>query len=140
MKPCPECNGPKEFRAHETDPTHLTLWETHKHGCSWSPLITPATHSWPMRDFGRTDESAAPRRGGWVGPATTPTCTPPPGGTFTPEDRVEVAGPFVVSDKTASGFVMIYRWCDPAELSFVSRTPPGMVVHVVEKGEGRNGS
>lgn len=55
MNPCPECGGKKTLEVNTATPEHLDLWEEHKHGCSWSPLVTPARHRWCMRSVPRTD-------------------------------------------------------------------------------------
>lgn len=63
MKPCPECGEQKELKVDPLHPDESTLWETHRHGCSWSPLITPAAHKWPMRNVARTDAPVRPDAG-----------------------------------------------------------------------------
>ncbi len=53
---CPECGGEKRFEPTEGEPEWLTLWETHKHGCSMSPLVQPHSHVWPTIRRQRTDK------------------------------------------------------------------------------------
>lgn len=60
MRPCPECGGAKTLEIDPSKPDVLVLWETHKKGCSWSPLITPTEMRWAMREVPRTDAPPLP--------------------------------------------------------------------------------